>query len=108
MYSKELAKRVRDLLEMTEGYVEKKMFGGICCLVNGNMACGVTGESLIVRVGKERYETALRLPHTREFDMTGRVMTGWVMVDPAGIATSETLKEWLDTGVQFARGMPPK
>ncbi|MFW2365896.1 MAG: TfoX/Sxy family protein [Desulforhopalus sp.] len=107
-YDEDLAARVRAILDATEGYSEKKMFGGICCLVNGNMACGITGDSLIVRVGKEGYEAALNLPHTSEFDMTGRVMTGWVMVGPSGIASQAALKQWLITGVQFASSLQPK
>lgn len=107
-YNEKLAARVRALLDSVDGYVEKKMFGGICCLINGNMACGITGGSLIVRVGKNGYKAALAHAHTRQFDMTGRAMTGWVIVDPPGIATTAALKEWLDIGVQFAQGLPPR
>ena len=107
-YNEKLAARVRVLLDAEDGYVEKKMFGTICCLINGNMACGIIGDSLIVRLGKKGYEAVLSRAHTRQFDMNGRAMTGWVLVDPPGIATTAALKEWLDIGVQFVQGLPPK
>lgn len=69
-YDKGLAQRVTELLEEKPGFNEKKMFGGVCYLLNGNMACGVLNEDLIVRVGPEKYEDLLKLPHTRKFDFT--------------------------------------
>ncbi len=107
-YDEGLAQRVRELLHGQPSVAEQKMFGGIGWLVRGNMACGVHGDGLIVRVGPERYEAALAEPHAREFDMTGRPMTGWVVVGPDGCATDEALAGWMQQGVAFARTLPPK
>ena len=84
------------------------MFGGIGFLLNGNMACGVNKDDLIVRVGPEAYETALAEVHTKEFDMTGRPMKGLVVVRPEGYETDEALKSWVQRGVDFALTLPPK
>ena len=107
-YDENLARRIRDELGSMPGLVEKKMFGGIGFLVQGNMACGVHGDDMIVRVGPARYEEALTRPHVKLFDMTGRPMSGWVMVAPAGIVKDEDLRAWVEQGVEFALSLPPK
>jgi hypothetical protein len=107
-YDEKLAARVREALGETPGLVAKKMFGGIGYMVLGNMACGVHGENLIVRVGPEGYETALAEPHARPFDLTGRPMKGWVYVGPAGCQTADDLGRWVQKGVDFALSLPPK
>jgi TfoX/Sxy family transcriptional regulator of competence genes len=107
-YDENLARRIRDELESMPGLVEKKMFGGTGFLVQGNMACGIHGNDMIVRVGPERYEEALARPHVKLFDMTGRPMSGWVMVSPAGFATDDDLRVWVQQGVEFALSLPPK
>jgi len=107
-YNEGLAQRVRVVLEGKSGLVEKKMFGGVCFLLCGNMACGILNESLIVRVGPEKYENALKLPHTRKFDTTGKPMKGWVMVSPEGHNTAESLSYWIEQGVAFALTLPMK
>jgi len=84
-FSEALASRVRQALPRKKGIEEKKMFGGIGFLLNGNMLVGVWKESLIVRLGPEDGEEALKEPHVREFDITGRAMKGWVLVDPEGV-----------------------
>ena len=71
-YDQGVAQRVREILGDEPGYDEKKMFGGICFLLHGNMACGIINDDLIVRVGPDRYQAALGLPHTREFDVTSQ------------------------------------
>ena len=86
----------------------KKMFGGIGYMVQGNMACGVHGDNLIVRVGKGAYSEALSRPHTREFDITGRPMTGWVFVDVKSQADDGAVERWVREGVAFAMSLPPK
>lgn len=108
VYNEGLAQRVRVVLEGKSGLVEKKMFGGLCFLLRGNMACGILDESLIVRVGLEKYENALKLPHTRKFDITGKSMKGWVMVSPEGHNTDERLSYWIEQGVAFALTLPAK
>jgi len=107
-YDQNLAQRVRDELGEVSGILEKKMFGGVGFLVNGNMACGVHGEDLIIRVGKDHYNEALSQPHTKLFDMTGRPMSGWVMVVPQGVETETDLRKWLQEGVDFACSLPAK
>ena len=107
-YNEGLAQRVRVLLEGKSGLEEKKMFGGVCFLLNGNMACGILNESLIVRVGPEKYENALKLPHIREFDITGKPMKGWVMVSAEGHDTIKSLSYWVEQGVNFTMSLPAK
>lgn len=107
-YDESLAQRVRGLLEGRPGFEEKKMFGGLCFLLRGNMACGTLKDDLIVRVGPEQYERALKQPHTRKFDMTGRPMKGWVMVSAEGHDTEERLSCWVEEGAAFALTLPEK
>jgi TfoX/Sxy family transcriptional regulator of competence genes len=107
-YDEGLAQRIREVLGDLPGLVEKKMFGGVGFMVQGNMACGVNKNDLIVRVGPERYQEALAQPHAREFDMTGRPMTGWVTVDPEGYEDDEAIKDWVQQGVDFALSLPAK
>lgn len=107
-YDEGLVQRMREALAAIPDIDEKKMFGGIGFLLNGNMACGVNKDDLIVRVGPDAYETALAEPYTKDFDMTGRPMKGWVVVRPAGYATDEMLKGWVQRGVDFALSLPPK
>ena len=107
-YNEGLAQRVRVVLEGKSGLVEKKMFGGVCFLLRGNMACGILNGSLIVRVGPEKYENALKLPHTRKFDTTGKPMKGWVMVSAEGHNTDERLSYWVEQGVAFALTLTAK
>jgi TfoX/Sxy family transcriptional regulator of competence genes len=103
-----LAIRLRAALGPIPGLVEKKMFGGVCILYNGNMACGVYKDDLIVRVGTEKYQEALSRPHTKLFDITGKAMKGWIMVEPQGCASEKDLKTWVEQGLFFARSLPPK
>jgi TfoX/Sxy family transcriptional regulator of competence genes len=107
-YNEALAQRIRAELNRVPGSIEKKMFGGIGFLVKGNMACGVNGGDLIVRISPERYEAALTQPGVRPFDMTGRPMKGWIMVDPAGVQSPDDLKHWIEQGVHFAQSLPSK
>ena len=107
-YDEGLAHRVRDLLAERPGLIEKKMFGGIAFMLQGNMACGVNKEDLIVRVGPEQYEAALATPHARPFDITGRAMKGWVMVGPEGYEADDALEAWVRQGIDFALSLPPK
>ncbi len=103
-----LAQRIRELLEDDEAVREKQMFGGLAFLVSGNMACGVVGEELMVRVGPDAYEEALARPHAREMDFTGRPMRGLVYVGSVGIEDDEGLAAWVERGVAFARSQPAK
>jgi hypothetical protein len=107
-YDELLGVRIRAALGPLPGLEEKKMFGGVGFMVNGNLACGVHKNNLIVRVGPENHTAAMARPHTLPFDMTGRPMAGWLMVEPLGIATENELKTWVDQGLAFARSLPPK
>ena len=107
-YDEHLEQRIRGQLEEAPGLIGKKMFGGICFMVQGNMACGVNKDDLIVRVGPEQYKDALDSPHTGPFDMTGRPMKGWVVVRAEGYATDETLRDWVQQGVEYALSLPAK
>jgi TfoX/Sxy family transcriptional regulator of competence genes len=107
-FDEKLAQRVRDNLQHHPGFSERKMFGGVGFMLNGNMACGVTGDHLLVRVGKENYEQTLENPHAHEFDMTGRPMTGWVTIQPEGLESDEALTDWIRRGLIFALTLPPK
>ena len=107
-YNDELVERVRDRLVATEGAMELKMFGGWGVTVHGNMAVGVMDSDLIVRVGPDAFDAALRRPGARPFDFTGRPMTGWVFVDGAAITNTRSLNRWIDQGVTFAESLPRK
>ena len=107
-YDEGLAGRIRDVLDQQPGLVEKKMFGGMAFLVHGNMACGVHKDMLMVRVGPDRYDEMMQIPETRPFDLTGRPMKGWLLVEPEGMDNKSTLKDWLKQGVDFALTLPPK
>lgn len=107
-YSTELAHRIRELLDGKTGLTEKKMFGGIAFMLNGKIACGVSGDDLMVRVGPESYEAALELSHVHVFDITGRPMTGWVLVEPAATQNPADLAAWVEKGAIFASTLPTK
>lgn len=107
-YNVQLTERIRSVLKGRKGLEEKKMFGGVGFLVNGNMACGVNKDDLILRLGEKEYQKALKSPHARKFDMTGRPMKGWVMVSEPGYASEKSLNTWIEVALTFARSLPPK
>ena len=84
------------------------MFGGLAFMLHGNMACGLLGNEIIVRVGKENLDDALSQPHARPFDMTGRPMRSFIYVAAEGIATDDGLATWAGKGVAYAENLPPK
>jgi hypothetical protein len=107
-YSEALAGRIRHLLARRKNVEERKLFGGVGFLLNGNMLVGVWKESLIARLGPEGGDEALLEPHVREFDITGKAMRGWVMVAPEGVADDEQLGGWIRRAVEFVRRLPAK
>ena len=107
-YDEGLAQRIRQRWAADPEVAEKRMFGGVAFLYRGNMAAGVTGDDLMVRVGPDASDAALARPGTRVFDMTGRPMRGWVVVDGAAVAEDDALGAWLAEGRAFAAGLPPK
>ena len=107
-YDEKTAERVRRILSRRRDVVEKKMFGGLCFMVNGSMCCGLTNTAFMVRVGPEAYEGALARPHARPMDFTGRPLAGMVYVDPAGYRTDAALAKWVQRGVEFVSAVPTK
>ncbi len=107
-YDEGLALRVRGAMGEVPGVVEKRMFGGLAMLVHGNMAVGVGGDALIVRCAIDDFAQLLEEPGAQVFDMTGRVMRGWLLVDAEAIAEDEDLQRWVRRGVDFATSLPPK
>ncbi len=100
-YDEKTAERVRRILARRSDVVEKKMFGGLCFMVNGRMCCGLTSTAFMVRVGADRYEDALAQPHARPMDFTGRPLAGMVYVDPDGYKSDAALAKWVQRGVDF-------
>jgi TfoX/Sxy family transcriptional regulator of competence genes len=106
-YNLKLAERIRSQLDSLP-FVEKKMFGGVGFLLNGNMACGVNKDNLIVRVDPEKHETLLKNAHAKPFDLTGKPMKGWLLVEADGVKTEKQLRAWVKEGVEFASTLPTK
>ena len=107
-YDLVLADRVRKVLRGKRNITEKEQFGGIGFLVRGNMACGVLKGSLLVRVGPDRHDEAMRMKGAGPFALTGRPSKGWVLVGPSGLKSQESLKRWIEMGVEFAKSLPAK
>ena len=107
-YDEGLAERVRDVLADRPDIVEKKMFGGLPFMLQGNMSCGVLEDDLLVRVGPDAHEAALARPHARPMEFTGRSMKGMVFVGPEGLESDEDLSKWVGRGVAFALSLPAK
>ncbi len=107
-YDEQLVERVRVVFVKKRNVAERKMFGGLTFMVRGNMACGVAGDHLMVRVGPDAYDDALSQPHARMMDFTGRPMKGMVFVEPAGLKKDASLKAWVQRGVDFAMSLPAK
>ncbi len=107
-YDEGLAQRVRESLQEQAGVVEKKMFGGLAFMINGNMSVGVVNDSLMVRVGPDAYKEALSLAGAREMDFTGKPLKGFVYVEESAIDTDNNLSSWIDRGRSFALSLPAK
>lgn len=104
----QLVERIRAVLKGSHGAGERRMFGGVCFTINGNMVCGVVKDDLMVRVGPDNYEDALKQPHARPMDFTGRPMKGYVFVAAPGVKSESSLKDWVGAGVAHVRTLPPK
>jgi TfoX/Sxy family transcriptional regulator of competence genes len=107
-YSEKLEARINKIVSGWKNTASKKMFGGVCHLVRGNMFCGVYKDFLILRIGETSAQEAFELPYVKPFDITGRAMKGWIMVDDRGFESDEDLKNWLNKAKQFADNLPPK
>jgi TfoX/Sxy family transcriptional regulator of competence genes len=104
-FDENLAKRIRQLLKSQEALTEKKMFGGLAFMLGGKMCCGVLNDDLVARVGAESYEKALKAPHVRPMDFTGRPMKGYVYVGKAATRSDRGLKVWLGQCVVFTSSL---
>ena len=107
-FDERLAARIRGSLGRRKGLAEKKMFGGIAFLLNGNMCVGVHKSELIVRLAPEETDAALAQPHTRRFDLTGPPMKGWILVERGGLTTDAKLGKWVQVAAKYAGALPPK
>jgi hypothetical protein len=107
-YDESLAERIRRALARKKGIEEKKMFGGLCFLLNGNMLVGVWKNSLIARLGPEQGEEALMEPYAKRMDITGKPMKGWIMVEPEGVAEVAAVKVWVQRAVKFVGKLAAK
>ncbi|MHC4840725.1 MAG: TfoX/Sxy family protein [Planctomycetota bacterium] len=107
-YDEKLAARVRKALDDHGPVVEKKMFGGLCFMLNGHMVAGVVRETLMMRVGPDNYEKVLKLNHAAEMDFTGRPMKGMVYVETEGVKTLTQVRKWLKHATGFVLTLKPK
>jgi TfoX/Sxy family transcriptional regulator of competence genes len=108
-YDEDLAKRIRELVLTESGVSEKRMFGGLAFLIDGNMAVSASGQGgLLVRVDPAETAELLSEPHAQSFEMRGRAMQGWLRVDAEGLATRQQLERWVARGVAYARSLPAK
>jgi TfoX/Sxy family transcriptional regulator of competence genes len=108
-YDEKLATRLRDLLTNEEGLTEKRMFGGVAFLINGNMSVSASGQGgLLLRVDPDATDALLSNPHAQPFEMRGRAMQGWLRIAPEGVRTKRELEKWVRHGVAYARSLPSK
>jgi TfoX/Sxy family transcriptional regulator of competence genes len=107
-FDEALADRIRDVLTARPELTERKMFGGIAFMLAGNMAVGVIGEDLMVRLDPPDAEKALAEPHTRPMDFTGKPAKNMVYVDAQGTASDDELAAWVEAAADYATSLPPK
>ncbi len=107
-YDEGLANDIRAIIGAHPALSEREMFGGIAFMIHGNMAVGVSGDELMVRVGKDAHDTAVARPGARIFDMGPRPMRGWIAVSAEGMTTDADLERWVRQGVAFATSLPAK
>ena len=107
-YNEKIDARIKKIVSRWKNREAKKMFGGVCHLLNGNMFCGVYKDYLILRLGEQKAEEVLKSPFAGPFDITGKAMKGWVMMEEKGFRTDELLKDWLISAKEFVKQLPPK
>lgn len=106
-YDEGVAERIRQALSGKENLTEKKMFGGLAFLLNGNMLVGVMANRLLVRTGPKEHGNALKRPHAGPMTFTGKPMRGFVVVEPAGFANGHDLRSWISLALGYVRELPP-
>jgi TfoX/Sxy family transcriptional regulator of competence genes len=105
----ELAARIRAMIGLLPNVTERKMFGGLAFMLDGNMVVGVLKDGgLLARVGKEGYAEALTHPGAEPMTFTGREMSGFIVLRDDGIETDEALEEWIERARRFVATLPPK
>ena len=108
-YDEDLANRIRELVSAEPGLTEKRMFGGLAFLINGNMSVSASGQGgLLLRVDPDETDALVSTPHARRFEMRGRAMDGWLRIDAEGVKTKRQLEAWVKRGVAYARSLPSK
>ena len=108
-YDEQLAGRLRELLRGEPGLTEKRMFGGLAFLINGNMSVSASGQGgLLLRVDPDETDKLLSEPGAQRFEMRGRSMAGWLRVTPNGLGTDRELERWVNRSVGYARSLAPK
>lgn len=107
-YNLTLAQRIREMVYGQKDASERKMFGGICFMIGGNMVCGVVGDELMSRINPESHAAALEKPHVKPMEFTGRSMKGYLFIEPEGIRTKKELAYWVNQGIRIAQSIPPK
>jgi TfoX/Sxy family transcriptional regulator of competence genes len=109
VYCEDLANRIRELLGAQKGVEEKRMFGGLAFLVNGNMSVAASRQGgLLVRVPPDDAEKLLQRDHVNVMTMGGREPRGWLLVADEGLKTKRQLQSWVNRGVDYAKSLPPK
>jgi hypothetical protein len=107
-FDETLAARIRVILTRKKNIAEKKMFGGICFLLNAHLLVGVWKQSLIVRLGPDQEREVIQQPYLRRMDITGKPMKGWIIIEPAGLEGDDVLKQWIDRALKFVGKLPAK
>ncbi len=108
-YDEDLANRLRELMLPHEGVTEKRMFGGLAFLINGNMCVSASGQGgILLRVDPTETDALVGKPYAHPFETRGRVMDGWLRVDAEGLATRRQLERWVSRGLAYARSLPSK
>lgn len=107
-YSEDIDRRIASIVKAWQDVERRKMFGGTCHLLHGNIFCGVHKDRLILRLGEERAAELLGDDHVEEFDITGRTMKGWVMVSEDAFRTDRELAQWLSLAREFVVTLPAK
>ena len=108
-YDEDLANRLRELVAKEKGLSEKKMFGGLAFLINGNMAISASGQGgILLRCDPADTDALFRRAHVERFSMRGQEMDGWLRVGEGGYRTKRDLERWVKVGVTYARSLPKK
>lgn len=108
-YDEELAERIRALVAREDGVSEKRMFGGLAFLINGNMSVSASGRGgLMLRCDPAASDAFVARPHVERMVMRGRAMDGWLRVDAGALGSDAELRRWVEIGVDYAKSLPPK